>query len=226
MKGVGYVTRRKGSDMNVHNGNSGDRQSLTLGSSASSVAREPTTSSGTTAPESLLVRYVKAHVKQGEKAQERADQARDKAEQHFIAAGTYLKTLKITYAPTWQQWETVLKVKVKLSTGRASELMQLADGRKSLQEVRDATAARVRALRGRSVFVTSECNEEEAPAPSIATPTPSAAALDLIDALAQSDITTRRAAAEALTSGARQTEFEAVVEAVCDLYQRLSKAGR
>ena len=48
----------------------------------------------------------------------------------------------------------------------------------------------------------------------------------LIDALAGSDAKTRGAAAEALINGARQTQFASVSNAVADLYQRLSSAGR
>ena len=90
----------------------------------------------TTAPASLLIGHIQAHIKQGDAAKERATKNIKKSQDHYIAAGQYLKMLKVSYAPTWQQWETVLKVKVKLSTGRASELMQLADGRKNLQEIR------------------------------------------------------------------------------------------
>src|SRR5262245_11753841 len=116
------------------------------------VTPSPTTISssiGTTAPESLLVRYVRAHIRKGEQAKERATQNHKKSEDHFIAAGRYLGMLKATYAPTWPQWEAILKIKVKLSTGRASELMQLADGRKDIQQIRDGTAQRVRALRAK-----------------------------------------------------------------------------
>jgi hypothetical protein len=197
-----------------------------------------TTSSGiTTAPESLLVRYIKAHVKRGEKA-------KDKAEQHFIAAGMYLTTLKVTYAPTWQHWEDLLRVKVGLSTGRASELMQIADRRKSVQGIRDATTQRVKALRAQK---SSLRNEEEFPdeiydqdgPASVATallgarsargPLASDSKSDpnsLIDVLAGSDAKTRGSAAETLINGSRQFQFEAVTNAVVDLYQKLSRAGR
>src|SRR5262249_28888154 len=96
----------------------------------------PSSSIGTSAPESLLVRYIRAHVRKG-------DQAKDKSAQHYIAAGHYLITLKANYAPSWEAWEDLLQVKVKLSASRASELMAVADGRKSVQEVRNATAQRV-----------------------------------------------------------------------------------
>src|SRR5215470_14985260 len=116
----------------------------------------------TTAPETLLVRYIKAHVRKGDQAKERATQNHKKSEDHYIAAGRHLTTLKVSYAPTWQQWEAILKVKVKLSTGRASELMQLADGRKTLQQIRDATAQRVKALRAdRASSLQGQCKEEE-----------------------------------------------------------------
>ena len=47
----------------------------------------PSSAAGTIAPESLLARYISAHVRKGEQVEERANQAREKAEQHFIAAG-------------------------------------------------------------------------------------------------------------------------------------------
>src|SRR6516164_10024467 len=47
----------------------------------------PSSAAGATAPESLLARYISAHVRKGEQVEERANQAREKAEQHFIAAG-------------------------------------------------------------------------------------------------------------------------------------------
>src|SRR5262249_1335208 len=150
-----------------------------------------------------------------------------------IAAGQYLTILRAAYAPTWEQWETILKVKVQLSTGRASELMQIADGRKSLQEVRDATAERVRALRATQKHLRYS-NEEESPdAHPVLVPAPSNSDTTcpitgqkllplrwrlLIDALAQSDASIRMAIAEALISGARQSDFEAVIKAVSDLY--------
>ena len=120
--------------------------------------------------------------------------------------------------------ETILRAKVNLSTSRASELMQIADGRKSLQDVRSATARRVRALRDPKTFFVS--NEEEFPdihaVPTLGPGNPN----HLIDALAQSDASIRVAVTEALISGTRQSEFEAVINAVSDLYQRLSQAGR
>ena len=125
----------------------------------------PTTlysSVGTSAPEPLLVRYIREHVRKGEAAKERAAQNQKKSEDHFIAAGQYLTMLKVTYAPTWQRWEALLKAKVKLSTGRASELMQLADGRKDLQQIRDGKAQSMARLRARSSSPEAQCGEEAA----------------------------------------------------------------
>src|SRR5262249_34093414 len=176
---------------------------------------------------------------------ERAAQNHKKSEDHFIAAGQYLTMLKVTYAPTWQQWETILKVKIKLSTGRASELMQLADGRKDLRQLRDTTAQRVKALRdSRGSSLQSRCNEEDFPDELLdegparfATALPSGALArgpsgsksdpnQLIDVLAGSDIASRGAAADALISGSRHSQFEAVTHAVVHPYQRLSRVGR
>jgi len=118
---------------------------------------------GTTAPESLLVRYIKAHVRKG-------DQAKDKSEQHYIAAGRYLITLKVTYAPSWEEWEDLLRIKIGLSTGRASELMQIADGRKDLQQVRDGKAQSVARLRAQRSSLRSEEGNETSANPEIDAP--------------------------------------------------------
>jgi hypothetical protein len=196
-------------------------------------------------PESLLVGHIRAHIKQGEKAKERADQAREKAEQHFIAAGRHLMTLKAHYAADWAAWELLLKTKVDISTGRASELMQLADGRKDLQQIRDATAQRVKALRAsRSSSLQGRCNEDDTliSTDNISTHNirphnigthniPSSGsknggAHQLIDALVASSSGSREAAANLLISGPRQSQFTTTVKAVADFYVLLSRAGR
>ena len=185
---------------------------------------------GTTAPESLLVRYIKAHVRKG-------DQAKNKSDQHYIAAGRYLITLKVSYAPSWEAWEDLLRIKVGLSTGRASELMQIADGRKSVQEIRDGKAQSVARLRAsKSLHYTSEEESHDEGPESVATaPLGAHAALGpsnrndterLIDALANSTPEMRNAAVVIVLEGDRQTAFEAVTNAVSDLYKQLSRAGR
>jgi hypothetical protein len=81
--------------------------------------------------ESQLARAIKAHIAKG-------DYAKDKAEQHYISAGQYLKALKAQHGGNWEEWTTLLRAKCDLSTGRASELMQIADGRTSREELRAA----------------------------------------------------------------------------------------
>ena len=202
---------------------------------------------GTSAPEPLLVRYIRAHVRKGEAAKERAAQNHKKSEDHFIAAGQYLTMLKVTYAPTWQHWEALLKIKVKLSTGRASELMQLASGKKDLQQIRDGKAQSMARVRARSSSPQAQCGEEDFPdelfdreGPEIGATAPLRARValsplasdgnidpnQLIDVLAGSDAATRVSATDALINGSRHSQFEAVTNAVVDLYQRLSRAGR
>jgi len=182
------------------------------------------------APESLLVRYIKAHVRKG-------DQAKNKSDQHYIAAGRYLITLKVSYAPSWEAWEDLLRIKVGLSTGRASELMQIADGRKSVQEIRDGKAQSVARLRAsKSLHYSSEEESHDEGPESVATaPLGAHAALGpsnrndterLIDALANSTPEMRNAAVVIVLEGDRQTAFEAVTNAVSDLYKQLSRAGR
>jgi hypothetical protein len=89
--------------------------------------------------EERLIENIKAHI-------ERGDKAKDKSEQHYISAGQHLKALKETYH-TWKKWEMILKRKVHISTGRASELMQIADGRKTVSELRSIDANKHKRLR-------------------------------------------------------------------------------
>ena len=139
--------------------------------------------------------------------------------------------------------------------------MQLADGRKSLQEIRDEKAQSVARLRARnSLHYSSEEIEtlDSEAASALLFPSPKKVASEvsrltdaysmvspdaaesfraallttrpdrdrLIDALAASDTATRGAAIVALTTGSRQSQFEAVRSAVADLYRLLAKAGR
>jgi hypothetical protein len=89
----------------------------------------------TTETQAALISTIRAHIAKGDKAKEKADQ-------HYIAAGQHLKTLKAEHAGDWSEWEVLLKTRVGISTGRASELMQIADGRKTLEQVRADTNRR------------------------------------------------------------------------------------
>ena len=76
--------------------------------------------------EQQLIQTIKAHIAKG-------DKAKDKVEQHYIAAGQHLKTLKGQHGGTWTEWEALLKEKIGIGKSRASELMQIADGRKTVR---------------------------------------------------------------------------------------------
>jgi len=82
-----------------------------------------------------LIQTIKAHIAKG-------DKAKDKAEQHYIAAGQHLKTLKASHGGSWAEWEELLKTKIGIGKSRASELMRIADGRKTVEQVRADTAER------------------------------------------------------------------------------------
>ena len=79
--------------------------------------------------EAQLIRAIKEHIAKG-------DQAKAKSEQHYISAGQHLKTLKAQHAGRWAEWEALLKERCGIGKSRASELMRIADGRKTLEEVR------------------------------------------------------------------------------------------
>jgi hypothetical protein len=90
--------------------------------------------------ETQLVKTIKAHIAAGDKAAE-------KSNNHYIAAGQHLKTLKASHGGTWAEWEALLRDKIGIGKSRASELMAIADGRKTVESARAATAYRVRRLR-------------------------------------------------------------------------------
>jgi hypothetical protein len=85
---------------------------------------------------------VRAHIAKG-------DKAKDKADQHYIAAGEHLKTLKAEHDGTWAEWEALVKEKAGIGKSRASELMQIADGTKTVEQSRAANAAANKRLRDR-----------------------------------------------------------------------------
>ena len=215
---------------------------------ATTIGEEPvasTTTAPTVAPEHLLVRHIRAHIEKG-------DKAKDKAEQHYIAAGQHLASLKAAYAPTWAEWESILETQVRLSPSRASELMQLADGRKTVAQIRTDTNRRkiehrkasssFRNEEGRKPESTVQADREqveklynrvveaEAARDAFMKTSPGAPGSTqvtlIINALASSSATTRKAVVNALVSGTHHSQFEAVTNAVSDLYQRLSQAGR
>jgi hypothetical protein len=108
--------------------------------------------------ESQLVQTIKAHIAKG-------DKAKDKADQHYIAAGQHLKTLKAQHGGTWAEWEALLKEKIGIGKSRASELMQIADGTKTLEGVRADTAertAKTRALQSSPLRSGENAGEPEA----------------------------------------------------------------
>jgi len=112
----------------------------------------PISTAAAGADQARLISTIKAHLAKG-------DKAADKAEQHYIAAGQYLKTLKAEHTGSWSEWEDQLK-KVGISTGRASELMQIADGRKTADEL--AVANTTRSKRHRSSLRNEEARLERA----------------------------------------------------------------
>jgi hypothetical protein len=87
-------------------------------------------------------KHVKAHIAAG-------DKAKDKSEQHYISAGQYLIALKAEHTGTWAEWEALLKERVGIGKSRASEVMQIAAGTKTVKQIRDATTKKVRRIRAR-----------------------------------------------------------------------------
>jgi hypothetical protein len=90
-------------------------------------------------------KYVRACIDKAEKA---ANKARD----WQITAGQHLKALKAEHddgGGTWAEWEELVKEKAGISKSRASELMAIADGTKTVEQSRAANAAANKRLRDR-----------------------------------------------------------------------------
>jgi hypothetical protein len=106
-----------------------------------------------------LIKAIKAHIAKG-------DHAEDRAAQHYISAGQHLKTLKAqhdTNGGNWAEWSELLRSRCDLSTGRASELMQIADGRTSQEKIRAKDKERKKLTRSKKP--PSGHPEEDPPGP-------------------------------------------------------------
>lgn len=178
-------------------------------------------------PRQLLVSNIRAQVCKGDAAKARADKQQKKSEIYYVAAGRYLAELKAHYAKSWADWEEILKTEVKLSTGRASELMQLADGRKDLQQVRDEKAQSVRHSRANSSSLQRRCSEE--PPRQTAREMMNEAmvrvrARAMIVDFLNKDI--REEAVKLIHRGEYQDRFDLFRDGIADLYQQLMRVGR
>jgi hypothetical protein len=72
----------------------------------------------------------------------KGDKAKRKAEDSYITAGQHLNALKAEHTGTWFKWEIKLKERAGIGKSRASELMAIADGTKTVEQVRADTAGR------------------------------------------------------------------------------------
>jgi hypothetical protein len=200
------------------------------------------------APPPILFRTINVLVAKGDKAKE-------KSEQFYIAAGQHLKNLKDNFGLKGGQWEETLKVQCNISTGRASELMQIADGRKTLAQVRASKAEGVRQVRARQVSLRSEGIPDDLPneelsdehffsAPAVTTAIETirhkqehrsgslseqrSSANTVIGAFVHccGDPVLFNAVIEMVITGERRNDFEAVRSVVIDFYHALAKVGR
>jgi len=83
--------------------------------------------------ESQLARAIKAHIDKG-------DKAKDKAEQHYIAAGQYLKQLKDGHSQAG--FLKIVQEKIGIGKTRTYELLAIADGTKTVEQTRGETNVR------------------------------------------------------------------------------------
>lgn len=94
-------------------------------------------------PIDAVGREIKARIEAG-------DKALDKAEQHYIAAGIQLLEAKARLAQTKEmRWSAFLFSHARIDESTARKYISLANGETTIEEVRERTAAKVRAHRER-----------------------------------------------------------------------------
>jgi len=98
-----------------------------------------------TLSEDQLVKRIRAHIEKGDQAKQTSDRAGKKAEDHYKAAGIHLKALR-DGSPSKAAWEKLIKSKCGIGTSRAYDLIAIADGKKTVADVRLGTAKRMRRL--------------------------------------------------------------------------------
>jgi len=98
-----------------------------------------------TLSEDQLVKRIRAHMEKGDQAKQTSDRAGKKAEDHYKAAGIHLKALR-DGSPSKAAWEKLIKSKCGIGTSRAYDLIAIADGKKTVADVRLGTAKRMRRL--------------------------------------------------------------------------------
>jgi hypothetical protein len=84
--------------------------------------------------EAQLIKKIKVYIEKG-------DKAKDKAEQYYTAAGLHLKELK--EGKSKAEWAKLIEAKCGLGVRRAYELISIANGRKSVADIRLGHARRV-----------------------------------------------------------------------------------
>jgi len=85
------------------------------------------------ANQAQLIKTIKAHIAKG-------DKAREKADQHYIAAGKYLKELKGDLSQA--EFLEIVREKIGIGKSRTYELLAIADGTKTLADVAASTTKR------------------------------------------------------------------------------------
>jgi hypothetical protein len=97
-----------------------------------------------------IAKTIKALIRKGDDAADKAAHDTRKAEHFYIAAGLHLKKLQAT-KPESVTWEDYVKKYCDIGIRRAQELIAIADGRTTLEKVRASKAESVRRLRQRAL---------------------------------------------------------------------------
>jgi hypothetical protein len=94
---------------------------------------------------------------------EKGDKAKQKEDDFYIAAGQHLKTLQAAHKErggTWAEWEALLKGKCGIGKSRASKLVQIAESRKTVEQIRERASESMRDGRAKQISP-QRCGETE-----------------------------------------------------------------
>lgn len=90
-------------------------------------------------------RAAKAHI-------EKSDQAKDRAEQHLISAAQHIKAIK-GLTPDQAAFLEIVKLRIGIGKSRTYEILPLADGTKTVDEIRERGREKERRTRADAALV-------------------------------------------------------------------------
>jgi hypothetical protein len=115
---------------------------------------DSTNTKSAAANQAQLIKVIKAHLAKGDKAASKADD-------HYLAAGQYLKELK--GGLTQAEFLDIVREQIGIGKSRIYELLAIADGTKTVEQVRADTAQRTAQTKARLKLSASSGQNADTP---------------------------------------------------------------